>query len=205
MINICVPYWKANRQSLGFSRVYSDEWVEKLYRGFARNLTQPFTFICFTDKFRKYSEPIEQELLNPTRRPDYGSCIEPYKLGKPMILVGLDTVITGNIDHLADYCKTMVRIALPRAVYKKNTVCNGVALVPAGHSDIYRRWDGENDMLYMRQQIYSVIDDLFPGQVVSYKGHVKEHGLGDARIVFFHGEEKPHQLRMVKWLRRHWK
>ncbi len=204
MINIVTLFWDANVKSLGFSRVYSEEWVEKLYRGFERNLTQPFNFICFTDRIRQYDVPIDQALLNSSR-PDYGSCIEPYELGKPMILVGLDTVIVGNIDHLVAYCETQTRIALPRAVYKKNTVCNGVALVPAGHSDVYHRWNGENDMLWMREQLYSVIDNLFPGQVVSYKGHVKEHGLGDARIVFFHGEEKPHQLPNVRWIRKHWK
>lgn len=203
MINIVTLFWDPNVKSHGFSRVYSEEWVEKLYRGFARNLTEPFRFICYTDRERDFSEPIEQEAIEMSR-PDYGCCIEPYKLGRPMILVGLDTVITGNIDHLAKYCMTERRIALPKAVYKKNTVCNGVALVPAGHSDVYHRWNGENDMEWMREQFYSVIDNLFPWHVVSYKGHVKEHGLGDARIVFFHGEEKPHQLTRVKWLRKHW-
>jgi hypothetical protein len=203
MINICVPFWDANAKSQHFSRGYTEEWVEKLYRGFARNLTVPFRFICFTDRIRDYCEPIDQELLSAAR-PDYGSCIEPYKLGQPMILVGLDTVITGNIDHLAKYCMTAAPIALPRAVYKKNTVCNGVALVSAGHSYVWHRWNGENDMEWMRRQDYVVIDDLWPGQVVSYKGRVKANGLGDARIVFFHGDEKPHQLPNVRWLRKHW-
>lgn len=196
-------FWQANAKSQGFSRCYSEEWVERLYRGFARNLTVPFRFVCFTDRFREYDEPIEQELL-ASSRPDYGCCIEPFRLGKPAIIVGLDTVIIKNIDHLADYCLTQKRIALPLAVYKKNTVCNGVALVPPGHSDIFKRWNGENDMDWLRAQQYSVIDDLWPGQVVSYKGHVKANGLGDARIVFFHGEEKPHQLPNVRWLRKHW-
>ena len=203
MITIVTLFWDANVKSMDFSRVYSEEWVEKLYRGFARNLTEPFRFICYTDRIREYGEPIEQVLLSDAR-PNYGSCIEPYKLGKPMILVGLDAVITGSLDHLVRYCFEERRIALPRAVYKKNTVCNGVALVPAGHSDVYHRHRGENDMEWMREQLYSVIDNLFPGHVVSYKGHVKANGLGDARIVFFHGEEKPHQLPNVKWLRKHW-
>jgi hypothetical protein len=50
-----------------------------------------------------------------------------------------------------------------------------------------------------------VIDDLFPGQVVSYKGEVKKHGLTDAtRIVYFHGQDKPHELPHVGWIARHW-
>jgi len=203
MITICTLLWDANPRSLSFSLMYNESWVEKLYRGFARNLTQPFDFICFTERERQFSEPIETRGF--IRHPiDYGSCIEPYRLGVPMILVGLDTIIVDNIDHLADYCFDNDRIALPRAVYKPNTVCNGVALVPEGNERIYSRWRGENDMEWMRKQRPRIIDDIWPGQVVSYKGRVREHGLEGARIVFFHGEQKPHQLGQ-RWIREHWR
>jgi hypothetical protein len=49
----------------------------------------------------------------------------------------------------------------------------------------------------------SMIDDLFPGQVRSYKGHVRQNGLGDTRICYFHGELKPHQID-EPWIREHW-
>lgn len=58
-------------------------------------------------------------------------------------------------------------------------------------------------MDWLRRQPHAVIDDLFPGQVVSYKGHVMQHGLGDARIVYFHGFEKPHELHL-EWINRNW-
>ena len=208
MITIACPFWQANDASKSFSTMYDEAWVEKLYRGFARNLTVPFNFVVFTDRVRKFSEPISQELLtNP--RPGYGDCLEPYRLGEPMILVGLDTVVTGNIDHLAEYCLTADKIALPKAVYLPNTVCNGVALVPAGFDWIWHDFDGQGgdqaDMVWLRKQDYAVIDDLFPGHVVSYKGHVKARGLGDARIVFFHGADKADQIAaQTPWVREHW-
>jgi hypothetical protein len=46
-----------------------------------------------------------------------------------------------------------------------------------------------------------------PGEVVSYKGQVKKHGLGDARIVYFHGHEKPPEAmctRPGRWIKEHW-
>ena len=137
------------------------------------------------------------------KKPGYGDCIEPYRLGWPMILVGLDTVIVGNIDQLADYCLNAEKIALPRDPYSSERACNGVALVPFGQQKIFSEWNGENDMEWMRQQPHEFIDDLFPRQVVSYKGHVKKNGLGDARIVYFHGYEKPPELKL-DWIRRHW-
>ncbi len=195
--------WDANRQSAGYSSMYDESWVEKLYAGFARNLTRPFEFILYTDRLREYAAPVTQILL-PEGEPNYGWCILPYGLGRPMILVGLDTVVTGNIDHLADYCLTADHIACPLDPYYPHQVCNGVALVPAGWERVAERWSGENDMVWIRTFAPDVIDTLFPGQVVSYKGQVRKNGLGDARLVFFHGEEKPHQLAGVDWIEQHW-
>lgn len=206
MITIATLFWQANDASKSFSCMYDETWVEKLYRGFARNLTVPFNFIVFTDRVRGYSEPITQELLtNP--RPGYGDCLEPYRLGEPMILVGIDTVVTGNCDHLAVYCLTGERIAVPQDPYRPSRVCNGVALVPAGHGHVWTDWDRADipdaDMERLRGMDCAVLDDLFPGQIKSYKCHVKPGGLGDARIVYFHGAEKPHELSET-WIRENW-
>lgn len=203
MLTIATLFWQANDKSRSFSTMYTEEWVEKLYRGFARNLTVPFRFICYSDSARKYSEPILQN-INPTLGSNgYSDCIRPYELGVPMILVGLDTVVTGNIDHLAEYCFKSDRIALPRDPYKPQIACNGVALVPAGWERIGKEHAGENDMAWCRSFPHHFIDDLFPKHVQSFKGSVKNHGLGDTRIVYFHGEEKPHQLKN-DWLKEHW-
>lgn len=205
MITVATLLWDANDNSLPFSRIYDETWVEKLYRGFARNLTLPFRFVCFTDRDRDFCEPIQQERIRG--RLDYSACIEPYRLGDPMMLVGLDTIITGNVDHLADYCLEAQRLAVPRDPYDARIVCNGVALVPAGHERVALDHDGKtNDMEWIRAHRPAVLDDLFPGQVLSYKVHVKPRKLGDARIVYFHGEEKPHQeYARVGWIREHWR
>lgn len=205
MITVATLLWSPNENSFSFSRMYDESWVEKLYRGFARNLTLPFRFVCFTDRDRTFAEPIQQERIRG--RLDYSACIEPYRLGVPMILVGLDTVVTGNCDHLAMYCLEAKRLAVPRDPYRPSVVCNGVGLVPAGHASIATEHDGKtNDMDWIRAHRPAVLDDLFPGQVVSYKVHVKGRKLGDARIVYFHGEAKPHQEYATQpWIREHWR
>lgn len=40
------------------------------------------------------------------------------------------------------------------------------------------------------------VDDLFPGQVVSWKWHIKRNNYDEdkVRIVFFHGNPKPHEI-----------
>lgn len=203
MITVVASLFDPNEKSFSFSRCYSEEWVEKLYRGFARNLTRPFRFVCFTERERTFAHAeIEQERF-AAAVPTYTDGYDLYRLPGPLIVLGLDTIITGNIDHLADYCMTADKVALPRAVYRKG-VCNGVALTPADHAAIYRDWRGENDMDWLEAQPHVVIDDLWPGHVVSYKGRVKHRGLGDARIVFFHGKEKPHELN-EPWIAEHWR
>lgn len=204
MITIATLLWDANAHSQKFSSMYDESWVEKLLRGFARNLNQPFRFICYTDRPRVFKEHVEQRQL-AARTPDYGQCVQPYELGEPMILVGLDTIVTGNVDALADYALAgRGPIALPRDPYNAGRVCNGVALVPAGHADVWTTWrNGVNDMVHMRLQDHVVLDDLFPGQVQSYKGAVRDKGLGDTRIVYFHGREKPHEIQR-SWVREHW-
>lgn len=203
MLAVVTLLWAANEHSKDFSSMYDESWVERLYWGFERNLTREFEFICYVDRPREFTVPVTQVRLSAIR-PDYGHCIEPYKLGRPMILVGLDTIVTGNIDHLADYCTEGGRFACPRDPYYPHQVCNGVALVPAGMERIGFEWRGDNDMVWVRKYDPAVIDDLWPGQVVSYKGHVKQHGLGDARMVYFHGQEKAHQLTLLDWVRQHW-
>lgn len=207
MITIATLFWKPNKASRSFSCCYDESWVEKLYRGFERNLTQPFHFVLFTDAERNYNVPLTMAIDPKIGEMGYADCIRPYSVGLPMILVGLDTVVTGNVDHLSEYCLTAKNFALPKDPYNPKQACNGVALVPKKHENIGLAHSGQNDMEWVRNFKHEYIDNLFPGQVLSYKVDVKKRQggqLGDARIVYFHGQEKPHQLPRVNWLKEHW-
>lgn len=205
MLKVVTLLWDSTAASHDFSRCYDESWVCKLYDGFARHLTRRYQFVLFTDRRRHFGSRDVTQILIDSIPPSYGACIEPYRLNDPMILVGLDTIVTGSIDHLADFCLTSSMLALPEDPFHPVTVCNGVALVPAGCREVFSLWNGENDMEWMRRQRFKVIDTLFPGQVVSYKGTAKHYGLRDARIVYFHGHEKPHELPEVEWIGRHWR
>jgi hypothetical protein len=198
--------WDSNDKSESFSRGYDESWVEKLYRGFARNLTVHWDFVCYTDRIRSFKEPgIEQRPLK-TSPPHYGCFIEPFASNDSMILVGLDTIIVGNIDHMARYLWTDMRMALPRDPYQLDRSINGVALIPAGNQHIFREWDGKtNDMEHLRKYDWNKIDALFPGEVLSLKAHdVRGRGLQSARIVYFHGNPKPNELDLP-WVKEHWR
>jgi hypothetical protein len=206
LLRVVTCLWQPNQHSLPGSLCYTDEWVDKLYRGFRRNLSLRFEFVLFTDKYRRFQEPIRQEILS-NKEPDYGSFTEPYRLNEPMILVGLDSVIVGNIDHFWNYCFTADKIALCRDPYKLERSINGIALVPAGFRWIWDTWQGENDMEWLRQHAEHTvfIDDIWLGHCLSLKAHdVRAKGLQGARVIYFHGVPKPHKLGHLGWIREHW-
>ncbi len=204
MLCVTTCLWNSNGFSLPASRCYSESWVEKLHAGFRRNLTVPFRFVCFTDEERHFSRGVEQEPLT-AEVPDYGSFIEPFRLNEPMIAVGLDTVIVGNIDHMARHCLSASKIAVPRDPYQPHRCINGVVLSPAGQRRVWDEWNGENDMEWMRRQDTVFIDDLWPGEVLSLKFHdIRRKGLQGARIVYMHGRPKQPELGHLPWVKEHW-
>lgn len=207
MLTCATALWDANQASQSFSRCYDETWVEKLHAGFRRHLTVPFRFVVWTDRRRHFSRGIDQMWL--TKPVSYASMIEPFSLGEPMILVGLDTLIVGNIDHLAAYCMDAVKIALPRDPYQLDRSINGVALVPVGWQHVWEHWETretQSDMERLRDFDVKFIDDLWPGQVVSLKAHrVRTEGLKDARVVYLHGTPKMHQLSEYAFVREHWR
>jgi hypothetical protein len=210
MINIAVAFWDANPLSKQFSRHYTEADVCALYRGWKKHLTVPFRFICWSEKDRDYGDlPIEQRRLQD-ERPCYGSGTQCYELNEPTIVMGLDTIIVGNCDHLAAYCLDPAnKPAVPMDPFYPDIVCNGVTLVPAGNDWLWRGYSGQNDMDWVRDNWKAgkivAFDKMFPGQIVSYKRHVEKQGLGeDVRICYFHGERKPHELAHVGWIWREW-
>lgn len=204
MLKVVSLFWQANVKSQDFSRCYDETWVEKLQRGFARNLTVEHEFVLYTDREREYDADVTQVVVDGLGQNGYSDCIRPYEMGDPMILVGLDTIVTGNCDHLAQYCLEQDVILLPRDPYKMERACNGVALIPGGWQEIADRHTGQNDMEWMRSFPHLFIDDRWPGHVQSFKGRVRDGGLRDTRICYFHGREKPHELSGVPWVRQHW-
>lgn len=192
--------------------IFTPEWADKLYRGIARNFDKPFRFVCVTDEPESaFAEPIET-LGFENYRHNMWCIIECLRVtGDPVIFMGLDTIITGNITHMADL---RPRFAMLRDPYHEKRMCSGV-MVWREARDIYDRFVADqskadytlankpSDMRWLHQNGRPDMDleTALPGQIRSYKVHCKD-GPGDARIVYFHGVPKPHELN--DWTRDHW-
>ena len=207
MLHIACCLWDPNYLSQDFSKVYDETWVEKLYRGFKRNLSEPFRFVCFTDRERKFSEPVAQERLS-TEVAHYGCLIEPFRLNVPTIICGLDMVVLDRIDHMARYCLEARKIALPlHPCHAWRGFINPVVFVPAGQREVFDTWRGENDMVWLNK--FDCIDSetLWPGQIQSWKLHdMRVRGRRNARICYFHGNPKPNKIaKVAHWVGEAWR
>lgn len=203
-ITITTCLWQPRGNVQAFSRVYTPEWVDRLYRGFARNLTRPLHLVCFTDRAYEFGEPIEQVVDGVLGDNGYADCIRPFSLNVPMIFTGLDTVVTGNCDHLANYAMTADTMCLHRDPYNLSQAGNGVVLMPGGMRHVADDHRGENDMVWLRSFPHVFADDLFDGHIISYKARARKFGLGDARVVYFHGNPKPHEID-AEWVTENWR
>jgi hypothetical protein len=198
---IAVPKW---------SQCYSPEWVDKLYRGIRRNYHGRFRFVCFTDKPYDFAEPeIEQvALLWPELQ--WMTLLEPFRLSADrMLVMGLDTVITGDLSDIASYNG---HIALCRDPSQPSRSCNAIVSVSRAASELLwhmfadrpEHWTAKcqyngypSEMLFLRDAVIDpdFFDDMCPGQVLSYKAHVcANHDSSNARVVYFHGSPKPPHL-----------
>lgn len=142
------------------------------------------------------------------------------------LLVGLDTIFVSQFDSLIALARLYGFIA-PLDPYDKPAITNAVVGVTAARAagiwslwlnerasaiaDRSLHWNGSfSEMKWLRRVVpdAATFEQYAPREVLSYKAHVgnsPEHP-ADARIVYFHGLPKPHQLAYasVPWAVRNW-
>lgn len=99
MVNVVCMKWGS---------VYGSHYVNRLYRGVARNMTRPFRFVCFTDDPAGVEPPVECKPLPPIDLPKGYEASAFRKialfapqlddLSGPTLFLDLDVVIVGGMD-----------------------------------------------------------------------------------------------------------
>jgi len=193
LLTVCCVFFQGKNVNKN-SRCFTEEWVEKLYRGIKRNL-KDFQFICLTDKDYEFKEDIIQLPLKHNLKA-YMPIMEifRYDLGR-VLFMGLDTVITGSLEDIASYDGDFAMIRDPNNLKRG---ASGVMSFPY-RPDIWKQFINSHtsetyDQRFLHEIPHQYLDDYFPNQMVSYKCHIKADGYHDPRIVYFHGKEKPHEV-----------
>ena len=211
--------------------LYSAEYVNKLYRGVARNTTLPFQFKCFTED---PSGIIPEVKTYPFVYDLPGWWNKVYLFSNLASLAGrvfyldLDTVITGNIDVHMEFSGTF---AVLRDFYffrnhrLRNSFGSGLMAWDGGWGEhVWKEFlkdpqgnqkgHGHGDQGWLMHQIklqeVTFWQDyvLERNRVDSYKVHVKDNqGIlnPNTSIVCFHGSPRPHEIKGLDWMVEHWR
>lgn len=208
-INIVCVEW-GNYQGRG------KQYVNTLYDMVLRALPPsiPFRFQCFTDDETGLDDGIEARTL-PGDLIGWDNKIYLFKPGlfddgEQVIFFDLDTVITGRIDSLISYRGDFATL---RDFWRPNGLGPAVMSWKAGINAIWdefvkagkprlRRGDQEWLERYFTTRP-DILQDLFPGEFVSYKTHCLPFPPKDAKVVCFHGEPRPHNC-IQKWVQDVW-
>lgn len=134
------------------------------------------------------------------------------------MLVDIDMVITGNIDHLLDHKTDFVGWRPRQSWGHGPRLGGGMYLMKTGsHTEVYEDFKGHesiaeareagfrgSDQAWISHKIYGQVD-LWPHSAGIYSVRdLKLRLPADARLVQFNGRVKPWQS-PLPWVRKHWR
>lgn len=134
-----------------------------------------------------------------------------FQRGQHVLYLDLDTIICGDISAIAAYTGPF---AMLRDFYHPGKMASGVMAwtVSEKTEAIWTNWvakekpqfdpRGDQGWISYMMPDAEILQDLYPGQIVSFKGDCIEGIPTGANIVCFHGLPRPHTLKDTL---EHWK
>jgi len=205
---------------------FSIQHVEVLYNSLCKYSTIPFTLYVISD----YQKPFPKGVFRISlKHPDWNPKLNKLELFRQDVLnlashffyFDLDTVLIGNIDELLSSDNPLVMLD---DFYYNNTFGSGLmAWTRDLGPHIYKMAEatpteelhknfpvgkGRGDQLFIKRHSPirpQTFQNLWPGQVVSYKKHCRGEGKPPegARVVCFHGKPSPQEVG-DRWVRENW-
>jgi hypothetical protein len=183
---------------------YDAEDVRRLHEGVKAHLPGA-RFVCLSD----VDVPCERIPL----RHDWPGWWSKMELFAPwiegdLLYFDLDTIIVGQ---LSDFSGQLNRLAIMRDVMRPDGLQSSVMFLPEAHraavwcaftadpAGNMRRFSWGGDQAFLESlwlPDVARIQDLLPGQIVSYKADVRRLGRvpENARAVVFHGKPRPREI-----------
>lgn len=189
--------------------IFDRRWVWALKRGLARHAPS-HEFVCLTDVpgLGIWSIPLEHGWTG------WWSKIELFRPGLfdgPVLYLDLDTLVVGNLADLVSYDGPFAMLS---DFYRPESPASGVmAWTPSAETAaIYESFvqqgripGGRSDHWYARHAPKPVrLQDMFPGQIVSFKAHARSTPPEGARLVCGHGLPRFND-RKAGWAHDAWK
>jgi len=186
----------------------------------ARNLSSPHEFHCFTDSAYDYARGIIKRPLPQDGLRGWWNKLALFKPGlfpdgARVLYLDLDTLITGSLDEIAAYAGEFAMLGpffdnvSPMFAGPQSGVMGWGAGFGGHIWQTYVNTDYPDlpggDQAFLRHVHPSpdLWQNLFPGQVVSFKALGAAEPHADTRIVCFHGLPRPHEATQG-WVLRAW-
>lgn len=148
-------------------------------------------------------------LENPAEGwPGWWAKMALFKEQGPLLYLDLHSTLVGSVEPLLELAGRHEFICLRDFNYPQREVQSSVMAWRGDLSHLYRkftenpqahmaenssaRWWGDQGFIERHQPERSYWQDLVPGQLVSFKKHVRGRGLPPAaRVIVFHGKPRP--------------
>lgn len=185
------------------------EYLKRLFDGVDRHLPRPYRRWCITDNPAMLPHGIEPIAADEGAHGWWAkiALFRPGALpkGERCLYLDLDTIIAGD---LTDIATCPVKFAAIGDFYFKGNLNSALMSWEAGTLDhIWRVWDrcgrpqflagGDQEWIEAVQPIYDPWQEMYPGQIVSYKVDCQNGVPPDARVICFHGVPRPHQVNFL--------
>lgn len=224
MLTVVTFFWRGGRTW------YTPDHVNVLRRMVGRHLSMPHRFICATNTPAGIDGsitvvPMRQDLVAlgnaypklEVFRPD---AAEVY--GDRILLLDLDLVIMGSLDALVDRSDSLVVWRDPMADRSERALYNtSMLLLSAGtFPEVWETFDAATSPTTVKAEGWLGSDQAWLARtmgeglpvwteadgVLSWRFDLAARGLAPhARVVAFHGRQKPEHLQGIDWIRDNWR
>lgn len=191
---------------------YGFEYANRLASMVRRNLSLPYSFICLTDD--PYGLQCSYLPLQPGLSGWWNKLAvfkpEATSLARRVLVLDLDVVITGPLDHLFESSGPLVLTYDWLRPQYLNSAC--YLLETGSLPQVWTSFTAEvpkkfwGDQEWMTKVVAPDQLSFWPaGWIASYKTHCRKEGRppNDAKVVCFHGKPKPNEC-YESWIKEKW-
>lgn len=184
---------------------YLPEHVQVLQNQVKGYTTKPIRFVCYSDV--PEIEGVEVIPLEK-RHPGWWSVPEVFRNVGPTVVMGLDSVITDDIDNLFDLASASSPedFWMIKAFNRKNKYASGIMVWNGDWSWLWKGFNYEREKnnpvgeqgytiraLTKRQVKIGILQRRISG-IYSYKHHCQREIPSDCRVILFHGKPRPFEV-----------